>query len=168
MARSFWRIVIMKGVSLCLLLFPVIARGEHPSYLGCPPLPETGPAGQVSVYVAKAQAKPGFVCVRMINGLSEGIGHRVNFARLQKWEEEGWGREAGFREFKDVSTLPDGSVIGELLAHWMLPPGGAHDDYVPHFQPAPPGRYQVCVSYDFPSWQRQQRQKVCSEEFSLP
>jgi hypothetical protein len=133
----------------------------------CPPLPATGLVNQVSVHTAKELNRPGVVCVRVINRLSEGIGHRINFARLHRWEEEGRGREAGFREFKEVSTLPDGSVVGELLAHAVLPPGGAYDEYVPRFQSAPPGRYRVCVSYNFPSWQRQS-QEVCSEEFTLP
>jgi hypothetical protein len=169
MVRSSWRTGVMGGVSLSLLLLPVMAGGDYLSYLGCPPLPETGPAGQVSVYVAKAQNEPGLVCVRIINGLRESISHGVPLGRLQVWKQGTWGRKGQFQNFQDVSTLPDGSVVGAPLAGWYLPAGEGWDGILPYSrQPAFPGQYRVCFRYQVERQGARSEHEVCSEEFSLP
>jgi hypothetical protein len=136
-----------------------MVRGEHPSYLGCLPLPETGPAGRVSVYVAKALDVPGVVCARVINGFSSSIVGAVGYLRLQKWEE---GR---FRNLDEI--LSGGAPMIMTADRPAMPSGAVIDRRLPFSgQPAPPGRYRVCFGYIPP--EQDQYQQVCSEEFSLP
>lgn len=70
---------------LWLLLLPRFAGGqEWPPRAACPPLPEQGPAGSGSLYVAKALDMPGVVCVRASNGLSTTISTGGPVVRLQE------------------------------------------------------------------------------------
>lgn len=154
MARGFSLAVILGSIILCSLLLPGPGRGERspfPSlqeYLRCPSLPDTGSACTVSVYVAKALDKPGLVCVRMFNGLSEMISYGLPLGRLQQWEEGTWWRKEKFRDFQDVSTLPDGSRVMVPLVRLFLPAEERRDGNLPYSDlPAPPGRYRVCFDY---------------------
>jgi hypothetical protein len=166
MVRSFSLIVMLGGIILCSLLLSGLGRGEHsPSLslqesLHCPPLPDTGLASQVSVYVAKALDLSGVVCVRVVNGFSDGIHTGPPFVRLQKWEEGRWWRKGKFRNFvgQGGGVLPYGTV---------LPAGGLIDERLPGFgEQAPPGKYRVCFSY-LPLGQKRE-QEVCSKELLLP
>lgn len=125
-------------------------------------MPEQGRPNTVSLYVAKALDMPGIVCARVINGFDEGI-HSPKI-RLQRWEN---GRLGGlWGKGQDLETLPrsrgpEFSVgVGWLVravGDWRLPRSG---------QPAPAGRYRVCLSYLLPA--QEKYQEVCSEEFLLP
>jgi hypothetical protein len=154
---------------LCCLFLPAMVRGEHPFSLGCPPLPESGPPGQVAIYVAKTQDPPGFVCVRVINGRSESIGHsappRVS---LQRWEEGKPGQPGQFQDFPGAYSHPGGLDVQQLLVKWYSPPGMILDEQMPMFQPAPPGRYRVCFTYSVIKQGEQSEHEVCSEEVTLP
>ena len=169
-ARSFSLTPMLVGVFLVGgLLLPSMGKGDFPLYLTCPPLPESVAAGQVSLYVAKAQDPSGFVCVRVINGRSESIGHsdppRVS---LQRWEEGKPGQPGQFRDFPGAYIHPEGLDVQQGLVKWYSPPGAVLDEQTPMFQPAPSGRYRVCFRYDVRGQEERGKQEVCSEEFSLP
>lgn len=169
MVRGFSLALMLAGVSLGSLLLPGMGKGSFPAYLTCPPLPETGPAGQVSIYVVKTQDPPGFVCVRVINGRSESIGHGVPpSVSLQRWEEGKPGQLGQFRDFPGAYTHLGGLEVQQLLVKLYFPPGEVLDEPAPMFQPAPPGRYRVCFRYDVRGQEEGGKQEVCSEEFSLP
>lgn len=161
------RVLALRGVyepDLRVFHLSVVQPLEHYALDSrCPPLPAMGPADQVSVLVAKALDRPGFVCIRVTNGLSGRISHGLPEGRLQVWEE---GKEEGYGQFQDFK--PD-AVVGRLSLWPLLWPGEGTDSYLPHSgQSAPPGRYRVCFRYEDPLWQRQSQKEVCSEEFSLP
>jgi hypothetical protein len=138
-------------------------------YPGCPRLPVEGVTNKISVYVVKAQVYSGLVCVRVINGLDEPIYSGVIPGRLQQWEKRWWWREGQFRDFQDVSTLPDGSVVFEPAALFSLPAGAPRDGFLPlSGHPAPPGRYRVCFRYQIERQGARSEHEVCSEEFLLP
>jgi hypothetical protein len=155
--------LILIGGGLYLLLFPAVgARGEQTPPVGCPPLPERGPANAVSVYVAKALDVPGVVCARVINGFSASIASGP-ILKLQQWQEgEGWKR-GEFHDLRDPGSAPF-LVTANIMA---LQPGGIINQRLPYSgQPAPPGRYRVCFGYIPPGLA--DSQQVCSEEFALP
>jgi hypothetical protein len=132
-----------------------------PSYPGCPPLPVKGPADQVSVLVAKAQTQPGFVCVRVVNGLREVIAGGAMFGKLQQWEEGTWWRAGQFCHYK-----PD-TGVAVLAVRLGLPPRARKDEYLPlSRRPTPPGRYRAC--FRFSVFGQTVQEEECSEEFSLP
>jgi hypothetical protein len=152
-------VVIVWGLCLFLCLSPVRGRGEQLPPEGCPPLPEQGPANQVSVYVAQALYAPGAVCARVINGFSSSIVGAVGYLRLQKWEE---GR---FRDLDEI--LSGGAPVLMTADRPAMPPGAIIEHRLPLYgQPAPPGRYRVCFGYIPPG--QDDLQWTCSEEFSLP
>lgn len=122
---------------------------------GCPPLPEQGPAGQVSVYVAKALDAPGVLCVRAVNGISPAIGLGGPPFFLQKWEE------GTFQNFS-----PGGAPQAGVLVGWELPAGKTVDRELFAGQPASPGRYRACLRYYV--GQGGEGQIACSEEISFP
>lgn len=160
---------MLVGTSLCGLLFPSRGEGGFSLSFACPPLPKTAPAGQVSIYVAKAQDSPGFVCVRVINGRSENIGFGdPPTVTLQRWEEETPGKPGQFRDFLGDYTHPGGFEVQQGLVKWYFPTGIVVDEQVPMFRPAPPGRYRVCFPYDVRGQEARGKQVVCSEEFTLP
>lgn len=139
---------------------PLDRYATHPL---CPSLPAMGPANQVSVYVAKRLGQSGFVCARIINGLSTGVSYGLPTGRLQVWEEGEGGQQGQFQDFK-----PD-AAVEVALARFFVGPGEALDASLPHsLQPAPSGRYRVCFRYRFPTWQLYSQQEVCSEQFTLP
>ncbi len=155
------RLTVIGGAVTLFLFLPVDGRSDHPlPPPGCPSLPEQGSPNSISVYVAKALDLSGVVCVRVVNGFSDGIHTGPPFVRLQQWEEGGWWRKGKFRNFvgQGGGTLPYGAV---------LPAGGIMDERLPGFgEQAPPGKYRVCFSY-LPLGQKRE-QEVCSKEFSLP
>lgn len=168
MLRQVFFIIAVGGISLWLLFLPGKGESGSPSLPlpGCPPLPEQGPKNTVSLYVAKALDVAGVVCVRMINGFPVGIGHKG--FRLQRWETGRlwgvWGK--GFRDFEPGQYRAEGYIApvgggllvdAEGVTDWRLPRSG---------QPAPAGRYRVCLSYLLPD--QEKYQEVCSEEFLLP
>jgi hypothetical protein len=130
---------------LSLILLSASSRGqEPPAHVTCPPLPEQGPANQVSIYVAKALDAPGVVCARVINGFSASIVGAVGYLRLQKWEE---GR---FRDLEEL--LSGGAPILMTADRPAMPPGATIEHRLPlSGQPAPPGRYRVCFGSIPPS-----------------
>ena len=163
MRRRFHRTILLSGVCLCYLLPPVLGWG-HPAELVCAPLPATGPAGQVSVYISKAQAKPGFLCVRIVNGLKESILSRFPLGRLQQWEDGWWWKPGQFRDYQ-----PDLFVALPSLMY-RLPPGDKSDESHPlSSQSASPGRYRVCVRYQIElSGGEEDKHETCSAELVLP
>lgn len=129
-------------------------------YPGCHPLPVLGPEQKVSVYVAKAEDTPGFVCARVVNKLDEVIYNGPFWGELEQWKEGNWWRKGQFHRYQ-----PDLLVnVPSLMTR--LKPGIPSDHYLPLSRlPAPPGQYRVCVHYETTS---QAKHKVCSEEFMLP
>lgn len=128
---------------------------------GCPPLPEAGPAGQVSLYVSKAQ-ELGVVCVQAINGLSTSILPSGTYFRLQR-------REQG--QFRDIPepAPPPGVWIGANLGHFEWKPGAIINKRLFADQTSPlPGQYRVCFHYQMAVSEQGTDLAVCSEEFSLP
>lgn len=169
MVRGFALTMMLAGISLCGILVPPSGKGEFSPSLACPPLPKTAPAGQVSIYVAKAQNRPGFVCVRVINGRSEDIGFGAPpTVTLQRWKKEKPGESSQFRDFLGDYPPPGRFEVQQPLLKWYFPPGTVMDEQVPMFRPAPPGRYRVCFPYDVGGQGARGKQVVCSEEFTLP
>lgn len=157
--------LIIGGMCLLLFLSPVGARGEQAPPAGCPPLPEQGPADQVSVYVTKAPDVPGVVCARVINGFSSNISSGPPNLKLQQWEAGGWWQKGKFRDFRETES---GSVSAIVTANIVgMPPGVIVDRRLPlSGQPAPTGKYRACFNYIPPG--KGEYQQACSEEFSLP
>src|SRR5712691_8691091 len=91
---------------------PTLPRAKPLS--GCPPLPEQAPEGTVAVYVAKMQAKPGFACVRAVNGIRPAIG----FVKFH-WQREDAGH---FQDFTEPLHPTPGIIIGEEAVHIGLWP----------------------------------------------
>jgi hypothetical protein len=151
---------VVGGVCLYLFLLPVAGRSQSPPLPpGCPPLPEQGPAKKISLYVVKALDKPGAVCIRVINRLSEQIEYGELAFWLQKWEEER-------REFQRIEE-PDLRGTAVRLVAYGLPAGGVVDRRLPYSrQPAPPGKYRACFRFRMPG--QSVDDEVYSEEFSLP
>lgn len=87
---------------------PTLPAPARPPLSGCPPLPEQAPEGTVALYVAKMQEKPGFVCVRVVNGIATTLSS--DGFRLQR-------RENGqFHDFTDTPpATPPGLIIGQTL-----------------------------------------------------
>lgn len=151
--RALYYLTIALG-GLCPLL-PISGRSQdQPFHAKCPPLPEQGSAGQVSVYVAKALDAPGVLCVRAVNGISTAIGLGGPPFFLQKWEE------GTFQNFS-----PGGASQAGVLVGWELPAGKTVDRELFAGQPASPGRYRVCLRYYV--GQGREGQIACSEEISL-
>jgi hypothetical protein len=165
-SRLHCSMVIRAVMTLAFALLPIIGRGEYPSPPpGCPPLPEQGAGNKVSIHVIEALDTPRMVCVRAINGLQEMIGIGGVVFRLQKWEKR-WWRGGQFRDFKE--TPPSGTLLGATAVLTGMSPGGVFDARLPHFSPAPPGKYRVCFRYQLQAPRHGEPREVCSEEFSLP
>lgn len=163
MAKRFRWAVFLSGVSLCCLLQPIRGHGQQLVVRACAALQETEPARQVSVYVAKAAAKPGFICARIINGIGEPIYSGVPMGQLQQWEEGWWWREGQFEDYQPDGALP------RLSALYSLGPGQRRDENHPSSpQPAPPGRYRVCARYKVGRLGEGSEHETCSAEFVLP
>lgn len=79
----FPTIAIVGWIGMFLLLYPLKGRSSEILLPDCSPLPEREPARMISLYVAKAQDQPGFVCARMINGIGRWISIAPRF-KLQK------------------------------------------------------------------------------------
>jgi hypothetical protein len=160
--RRVHDLTLIAGGLYLLLFSPVGARGEQTSPVGCPPLPERGPANAVSIYVAKALDVPGVVCARVINGFSSSIASGLNL-KLQKWQEGKGSRRGEFHDFRDPGSAPF-LVTANIMA---MQPGVIVNQRLPYSgQPAPPGRYRVCFSYIPPG--QAESQPVCSVEFQVP
>ena len=168
--QSFNLAVMVGG--LCLLLSFSYARGQESSpsneasaqpapvspFSGCLPLPEQAPEGAVALYVAKMQAKPGFVCVRAVNGIPPSIGY-AGF----HWQRKEDGQ---FQDFTEQLQLPPGLIVGEAAVHVELWPQRWLDRQFPVQNPAPPGTYRACFRYTLHL--STERQDVCSEAIRLP
>lgn len=154
-----WRALSFLLLTLggwCLLLLPLSERSQaQPFPANCPPLPEQGPAGTVSLYVAKALDVPGVICVRAVNGISPSIRWGGTSFFLQKWED------GTFQHFS-----PGGGPMGGVLIGVELPVGKTVNYYLFAGQPAPPGRYRACFRYTMTSGGAEQ--VTCSEELTLP
>jgi hypothetical protein len=168
MSHSASLAIMLCGGILCFFLRPSAGHGESPSYPGCPSLPEQGLAGRVSVYAVPAQARSGLVCVRVINGLGKMLTYGLPVGRLQKWEEGEKGKLGQFRDYQDVTVLPDGTAVGVILGGLFFPAGEYRDGVLPlSGQPAPTGRYRVCFRYSVVEHGKRSEHEACSEEFSL-
>src|SRR5438477_4815666 len=100
-------LLVLLGV-VTVALFPlVVGTSEQAPPLGCPPLPEQGPADTVSIYVARALDAPGVLCVRVVNGITPAVGLIGGPFWLEKWEEN------TFRAFS-----PGGAPVAGVLAGW--------------------------------------------------
>jgi|RhiMetdeSRZDD1v2_1073273.scaffolds.fasta_scaffold328762_3 hypothetical protein len=137
---------------------PTLPAPARPPLSGCPPLPEQAPEGTVAVYVAKMPEKPGFVCVRAVNGIHPSVGY-AGF----HWQRK---EEGQFQDFTEQLQLPPGLVVGEEAVHVELWPQRWLDRQFPLQNPAPPGAYRACFRYTL--HMSVERQEICSEELSLP
>lgn len=150
---------------LFLTLFSPSGWSDPPP-LKCSSLPEQGPAGTISVHVVKVQDQPGVVCARA-NSLSEDVvGTAGVMLRLQVWKKKWWWMQGQFIDFQE--TFPGGVLVGGTAVPIKVSAGGVLDQHLPLGQPAPPGRYRVCVHYQVARPGERTEQEVCSEGFSLP
>jgi len=152
---------LVAKVCLCLFLHPVAGKTQDTpvSLPGCPPLPEQGRAGKISVYVAKALDHPGAVCIRVINGVSTEIRYGELAFWLQKWDD----KQGEFQRIEE----PDLRGAAVRPVAYGLPAGGVVDRRLPYSrQPAPPGKYRACFRFGMPG--QSVDDEGCSEEFSLP
>ena len=172
-----WSLISLAATvsGLCVLLSCSWAKGQEPPdptaepppvasspYADCPPLPEQGPEGQVTVYVAKIPAQPGFVCARAVNGIPPSLSYSISYREFRLQQHDG----EQFRDFTEpMPLLPPGVIIGETLAHIGVMPGHWFDRQFPSFSPAPAGRYRACFRYTLS--QSPERHEACSEEFSV-
>ena len=93
----------------------------------------------------------------------------ISLGRLQQWEAGEQGSPGQFRDYQDVSRLPDGTAVGSLLGGVFFPAGESREGVLPvSGVPAPAGRYRVCFRYSVVRQGEQSEHEVCSEEFSLP
>jgi hypothetical protein len=107
------------------------------------------------------QAKPGFVCVRAVNGISLPLSS--DGFRLQRRED------GQFQDFTEIMPpMPPGLIIGETLPRLSLQLGARLERQLPLYSPAPPGTYRACLRYTLYLNLNTERQEVCSEELSLP
>lgn len=154
-------LVSIAGTGSFLLLLYGIGRSEQIPLPGCPPLPEQAPEGTVAVYVAKMQEKPGFACVRVVNGIATTLSS--DGFRLQRRED------GQFHDFTDKPpATPPGLIIGQTLIRLGVQRGSRLERELPLYSPAPPGTYRACFRYALYLNLNTERQEVCSEEFSLP
>jgi hypothetical protein len=152
--RAFSFLLLALGV-LCLLLLPLSERSQARLFPAtCPPLPEQGPAGTVSLYAAKALDVPGVICVRTVNGISPSIRWGGTSLFLQKWED------SAFQNF-----FPGGGSPGVVAAEVESPVGQKVDRYLFADQPVTPGRYRVCFRYTVTL--KGEEQVICSDELTL-
>jgi hypothetical protein len=112
------------------------------------------------VYVATMLHKPGFLCVRAVNGFRPAIGY-AGF-RLQR-------RAAGqCHDFiEPLLPKPPGIIIGETLLRFSLQLGAWLDRQLPLYSSAPPGMYRACFRY-YLQMSSTEREDVCSQEFTVP
>ena len=150
-------------ILIALLLVPlglaVIGSREAPPPLPpCAALPETGPAGEVLLFVGQDADKPGSVCLRILNLSTRVLSYGFHSYILQT---------QGVRRIWS----------GPLLGMWpktdgeavRIIPTGSHADDWHRFSPSHswffPQRYRACVSFSF-SGQNEETHQVCSLPFS--
>src|SRR5712691_2839540 len=154
------------GIIIFSSLLPVQGHPEPAPPPNCPVLPEQSPGNAVALYVAKTSDAPGFVCARVVNGLSDDLAVGGASLHLQKWAKEKWWCAGGFQDF--VAPSPKGVIVGMDLVLMTLPAGTSYTARLPRLgQPAPAGRYRVCFHSELVQPDRVQA-TVCSGEFTLP
>lgn len=158
---SSWRRVVFSPAFVVFCLLPGVGESQYtPAPRGCPDLLEQAPAERVTFDVQKTLTRPGFVCVRVLNGFPHPIRPTAQGMRLQQRQDQP-GRTP---HFQNIALVPapalrlevSGRIPAQESADWQLPPAD---------KPAPPGIYRVCISYTV--FGQQSAQEGCSPEFSL-
>lgn len=165
--RIFFQLTPKHWIGFCLLIalllvplgLAVIGSGEAPPPLPpCAALPETGSAGEVSLFVGQDADKPGSICLRILNLSTRVLSYGFHSYILQT---------QGVRRIWSAKLIGMWPETDEEIVR-IIPPGSHADDWH-RFSPSHswffPQWYRACVRISF-SGQSEETHRVCSQPFS--